>query len=296
MSCYNADTKWCGNSTCRDTNTSTGSGPKGKAISCPIGYKDDGWKVFKNGIKSDTFLRVCKRIFTDDPITKLNCATNSNGSAPCPNDVCNAMQSGAINYMNTHCNLGENAFGDEHCIKWKLANLSEYNKFMNRKCNDVKNLGKEACRNYCLNNPGKCDSTAEFCKKNTTDSLCSCINSSLNNLPGSASAPAACFDNACQTTGYKTKAMHDISKNCPSYTEINCNQILTSTDSSAIQNSNLKQICNAQTALGGGTEAAAPSIESDGMSWTSVLLVFIFFVFLLFIVYKFKTRTSVSNT
>ena len=302
MSCSKPDTLWCNNALCRNNQLRDGAPTsKDRTVSCPKGYASVDYVSFKDGF-SIRFLRVCKRMITPGLTTLLKCATNSNGSAECPNTMCNASMPDSVNYMNTYCDFGDRGFSDASCIQWKIANMDAYNNFMNRKCSDVNNVGKQACKNYCLANPGKCNTVATFCVTNPDDPLCACINSSLNNLPGSASAPAVCFDNKCQTTGYKTQTMLDISKNCPSYTEINCTQVLNSSDQSVMENSNLKQICSAQANSGAPAEASpaeaspAESSTSMGEIFTTeiILLMFVVFMFLVFMVIRYK-NASVKN-
>ena len=308
MTCAKPDTLWCNNALCRNNQTRDGAPTsKDRTVACPKGYSSVDYVSFKDGF-STRFLRVCKRLITPGTQTLLKCATNSNGTAECPNNMCNASTVDSVNYMNKYCDVDDRGFSDSHCIQWKIANVDAYNDFLNRKCGNVANMGKRECRDYCLANPGKCNAVPEFCVANPDDPLCSCINSSLNNLPGSAGAPAVCFDSKCQNTGYKTQTMYDISKNCPSYTEINCTQVLNSSGQGVIENSDLKQICSAQTSSeqnnvaptgGAQTSSEAPSTTSessvDGIFTTEImLLMFVVFMFFIYMVIRYK-NTKAKN-
>ena len=140
MSCIKPDTLWCNNSLCRANQLRDGAPTsKDKTVACPTGYASVDYVSFKDGF-STRFLRICKRMITPGLKTLLKCATNSNGTAECPNNMCNASTVDSINYMNTYCNVDDRGFSDASCIQWKIANVDAYNNFLNRKCGDVANV------------------------------------------------------------------------------------------------------------------------------------------------------------
>lgn len=83
------------------------------------------------------------------------------------------------------------------------------------------NLTNARCRDFCLDNPGACDSGVKaYCARSDKDvQFCSCINSPAAAFDG---LNPVCVDNDCKTSAsYRTAAMNQI-REC---TTVNCNII-----------------------------------------------------------------------
>jgi hypothetical protein len=203
-----------------------------------------GWIKYHKGGKTDTELRVCVRESYDG--TKLDCAMGLRSAVDCPDKYCNNKATESIKYMQNYC-LNNDPFNNPYCQSWKNTNKQDYDYVMERKCQSVNKLGHPQCRDFCLRNPGKCDQVVtDFCKRYPYDPMCTCFNSSIKVVAKNNSAPpAACYDNACIATGYKTAQMNEMSKDCPNY--MNCEQTILA-DQANLNNVQIKQHCSQEIA------------------------------------------------
>jgi hypothetical protein len=128
------------------------------------------------------------------------------------------------------------------------------NGFMSKYCTAGRLTPNSPCRKWCLDNPGMCDAAVQlFCASDPSDPLCACLTSPL--------AAPACFDKKCLSTGYRTQAMQDQTRRCPSI--IHCNQNVTlgqDAYNNIVNNLGMKQTC---TQVGAG-EMRSDQTEQPG--------------------------------
>lgn len=103
-------------------------------------------------------------------------------------------------------------FSQSSCSLWCSKNNDNKEICNQRKgelCNDANNIEFPECKQWCLENPGKCDAgMSEYCKKpkNIHDPVCSCINSFIDFKDRDINNPR-CVDKNCIVNGYSTAAM-----------------------------------------------------------------------------------------
>lgn len=77
-------------------------------------------------------------------------------------------------------------------------------------------------------------------RDNSKDPICACILSQLNKS-GEKTPPVACFDSACQLTGYQTNGMKTVAANCPSW--VDCRSTVLAASSGTVDNVRVNQVC-----------------------------------------------------
>lgn len=108
-------------------------------------------------------------------------------------------------------------------------------------CN--KNVSQDGCKDFCLANPGKCDSGAANYCRNSNDVFCACINSPASDYNN---VNPVCIDADCRNNAtYRTAAMSQITE-C---TSVNCNiiQNLAAGGKMTFTNNEMVQNCNASS-------------------------------------------------
>jgi hypothetical protein len=245
MSCSYSTTQWCGRDSCRDDDKDVGADKDVSDLrGCNAGYTSIGYRKFdrKRPFK-DQFLRICSRNISG---STLKCASGQRDSLTCANKYCRHSSPASIPYMINYCVAGGRIFTSHDCKVWGGYQKDAYTAVLKDKCNNVTNLKKPQCQEYCRSNPGQCPIVVDFCSIHPTDPLCSCLKSPLNEITGSGAPPASCFDNNCMQTGYHSTNMVRVSKNCPNY--IDCKQIITAQKGAILNNVNIQQKCSIEIA------------------------------------------------
>ena len=239
MACSLPSAYYCGTSICRTDDQETGTHHNvSKLIRCPDGYAWVGYKQFKKKLAKNTNLRACERVISG---STLKCASGQLTDMVCPNKYCQHTAPESISYMNDYCTTGDRIFDDPDCKFWGGKQKYAFERVLKDKCNNVTNLQKTQCQEFCRSNPGQCPTVIDFCSIHPNDPLCSCLNSPLNDIKGEGAPPVSCFDNKCTETGYMSTNMKRISSSCPNY--INCKQIIDFQDGAVLDNVKIQQQC-----------------------------------------------------
>jgi len=155
------------------------------------------------------------------------------------------------NVASVACGAETNMADYAICKKLKTAGkiyATIYERGMKSRCE--KNVEFPGCLNWCFNNPGKCNTSAEaYCNKSqfAESDFCRCLNPKPINLKdkeleqyvSNALQKPECYDRACAERGYKTQSS---AVACP---DINiCVQRALFDVSDGATVSNVSQVCN----------------------------------------------------
>lgn len=227
MSCATRDNVlWCGkDGQCNRSEKSVKSSSDQKKIAkCPPYYRDLGFKKYQQVWPAPSqYRRACQRIQS----TKKQCCLGQTISPYCPNGYCPG-NAACVSYLQKECD----------------ANKLKYDK---------------GCRQWCLDNPGKCDyEVSKYCKTpaGKADPFCGCVNSELE-------VNAACFDINCVNVegAYRTKNQEQGSQKCPAY--MDCRQFINlspDAQNNVLNNVTLKQQCYQQGNGNGNETTVTPAI------------------------------------
>jgi hypothetical protein len=246
MACTFSHYQYCGIHGCSSNSKESGTvlwheqNTKIPKSICPNGYMDDPpLQTYDQGLYADRYMRRCKRKPTE---SDLKCASGQRTAIQCPNKYCRHSTPESISYMTDYCNKDNRIFDDPDCKKWGEYQASSFRSILKKKCT-VGNIKRPQCQEFCHSNPGECPHVAEFCSLHSTDPICSCLNSSLNDVKFTKSAPVACVDNKCISTGYKTAGMQRIiDSGCPSI--IDCSQIINAGEGAILDHVDIQQNCS----------------------------------------------------
>lgn len=193
--------------------------------------------------------------------------------------------------MLSYCSQGDRYFTDSNCKAFigdptnkqvALARMREI-------ANDINVLKKnEWAVNFCVDNPGFCDSgMASFCASNTGDIRCACINSKASGVIDGVTFNPTCVDEKCiKNNTYKSATM---TKAC-NINLLQCNQYNTLINRGVSVSSGMKPTQNCSINVGGddggsgGGGVIAPKEgtnggeEKDDSGYMIYIIIFIFVI------------------
>jgi hypothetical protein len=214
-------------------------------------------KIFRTQDWADTVTDCCTKNKSKDQCLGLPYGPNSAGKK------CNPI-------MMKYCSRNPDNANSQICHEWYLENPTFRAQIAEMVCSNPANIEHPKCRDWCKQNPGKCDISAkEYCKKHPKEQFCACMTSPVTKYN------PACVDSACISGGYVTASMKTMP--CPNI--VDCSTQIELEAGGRASVGNVVQNCGA-TEQGGGGSAPTPSSGNSGSSY----MILIMFVFMLIVI------------
>lgn len=194
----------------------------------------------------------------------------------------NAAQDGTPAAMWLPYNIAQdcNQYGIplSQCTASNRSDCSKYNNKLRAQCyasscptNDGSELGRSECKDYCRNNPGKCDvAVSNYCTKNPGDTdFCGCYNYDKSNPNNNAVVTQMltmpqCYLQQCAggVNAYKTAAYVNTTV-CPSLTICSADLSQTSGGSSSMKGVTVTQNCGDSGSKGASSSTTTSNQTSN---------------------------------
>lgn len=240
----------------------------------------ENWYLYKyRDGKLDYIYAVFKRKpFTDT----LTCCSNPNIQRNSCNPGYEKIKGeSCLNYMQDHCNSGNNITND-YCKRWcdDTDNSGRCDLYKNNYCNNSNNIKNsyDFCSNWCISKNANCDTgLVKFCDENIdNNSLCGCFDKNALNAapkiwrdnPTFTQNRAFCWNKECVTKGVLTNAMKNNIGSCPKcFQAIN----MLGIEAASVNVSDLTQKCTvSDTNNNIGTDNSSSTNENPYASLSSI--------------------------